>query len=404
MKIKVKDIKKLENITKEMEKENNNEFISEAALEKILKSSKELIKFLKTIFKEYDEQKTIEAKEIEYIESLNTSLLLKRIIKKYFEISDYVIVDDEVEIENINEILNDLNQINKYDDSVSTYLKEIGKIKLLTQEEEIELFIRYKNNNDMIAYNKLCECNLRLVVSIAKKYVGRGLDLLDLIQEGNLGLIKAIEKNDVSRGYRLSTYATWWIRQSICRAIADKARSIRIPFHLVESMNRVKSEKYRYATTHNGVFPTVDELVKLTGYSEELVEKCLKYENNIISLDTPVGEENQKEKSTLMDFIPDDEGGIEIHSEKELLTETIIEVVKSLGDEKLTQIIILRYGLDGKSPLTLEEIGKIFGVTRERIRQLEARALKKLRSSENIKKLVYFAELNLRDQSKVIKK
>ena len=267
-------------------------------------------------------------------------------------------------------------------DPVRMYLKEIGQIKLLTTEEELELADRIKND-DAVAKATLAEANLRLVVSIAKRYVGRGMLFLDLIQEGNIGLMKAVEKFDVSKGYKFSTYATWWIRQAITRAIADQARTIRVPVHMVETINKLARVE-RQLTLELNREPTEEELSKKMGTSVEKIRDIYKISQEPVSLEIPIGEEDD---SHLGDFIPDETNmSPEDYTENELLKDEISEVLLTLT-EREEKVIRLRFGLEDGRPRTLEEVGQLFGVTRERIRQIEAKALRKLRHPSRSRKL-----------------
>ena len=268
------------------------------------------------------------------------------------------------------------------DDPVRMYLKEIGKVPLLSADEEIDLAQRMEQG-DEIAKRKLIEANLRLVVSIAKRYVGRGMLFLDLIQEGNLGLIKAVEKFDYRKGYKFSTYATWWIRQAITRAIADQARTIRIPVHMVETINKLIRVS-RQLLQEKGRDPMPEEIAKEMGISEDKVREILKIAQEPVSLETPIGEE---EDSHLGDFIPDDDAPAPAEAAAfTLLKEQLIDVLDTLTPRE-EKVLKLRFGLDDGRARTLEEVGKEFNVTRERIRQIEAKALRKLRHPSRSKKL-----------------
>ena len=268
------------------------------------------------------------------------------------------------------------------DDPVRMYLKEIGKIPLLKPHEEVELAKRMLEG-DEIAKQRLVEANLRLVVSIAKRYVGRGMLFLDLIQEGNLGLIKAVEKFDYVRGFKFSTYATWWIRQAITRAIADQARTIRIPVHMVETINKLIRVS-RQLLQELGRDPKPEEIAKEMEMSEEKVREIMKIAQDPVSLETPIGEE---EDSHLGDFIPDDDAPAPAEAAAySLLKEQIEDVLGSLNDRE-QKVLKLRFGLEDGRARTLEEVGKEFDVTRERIRQIEAKALRKLRHPSRSKKL-----------------
>ena len=273
------------------------------------------------------------------------------------------------------------------DDPVRMYLKEIGKVPLLTPQEEVEIATRMANGDEE-AKHQLAEANLRLVVSIAKRYVGRGMLFLDLIQEGNLGLIKAVEKFDYRKGYKFSTYATWWIRQAITRAIADQARTIRIPVHMVETINKLIRVN-RQLVQEYGRDPRPDEIAKEMGISEEKVREILKIAQEPVSLETPIGEEDD---SHLGDFIPDDDAPAPAEAvASTLLKEQLMEVLASLTPRE-ARVLRLRYGLDDGKARTLEEVGREFNVTRERIRQIEAKALRKLRHPSRSKKLKDFLE------------
>ena len=273
------------------------------------------------------------------------------------------------------------------DDPVRMYLKEIGKVSLLTADEERELAIRMEQGDEE-AKKKLCESNLRLVVSIAKRYLNRGLSFLDLIQEGNLGLIKAVDKFDYTKGYKFSTYATWWIRQAITRSIADQARTIRIPVHMVETINKLIRIS-RQLLQEYGREPTSEEIAKEMGITVEKVREIKKISQDPVSLETPIGEE---EDSHLGDFIPDDDVPAPVDAAAySMLKEQLMEVLETLSDRE-KKVLMLRFGLEDGRPRTLEEVGKEFNVTRERIRQIEAKALRKLRHPSRSKKLKDYLE------------
>ena len=273
------------------------------------------------------------------------------------------------------------------DDPVRMYLKEIGKVPLLTADEEIELAKRMEAG-DEYAKMKLCEANLRLVVSIAKRYVGRGMLFLDLIQEGNLGLIKAVDKFDYRKGYKFSTYATWWIRQAITRSIADQARTIRIPVHMVETINKLIRVSRQLLQTY-GREPSPEEIAKEMGITVDKVREIQKIAQEPVSLETPIGEE---EDSHLGDFIPDDDVPAPAEAAAfSMLKEQLVEVLDTLTDRE-QKVLKLRFGLDDGRSRTLEEVGKEFDVTRERIRQIEAKALRKLRHPSRSKKLKDYLE------------
>ena len=271
------------------------------------------------------------------------------------------------------------------DDPVKVYLKEIGRVPLLTPDEEVQLAldIQKGGKDGERAKQRLSEANLRLVVSIAKRYVGRGMQFLDLIQEGNLGLIKAVEKFDHTKGFKFSTYATWWIRQAITRAIADQARTIRIPVHMVETINKVK--KVSSQLLHeNGHEPSAEEIAERLDMPVDKVREIMRVAQEPVSLETPIGEE---EDSHLGDFIPDEEAPVPAEAASQtLLKEQLADVLKTLTPRE-EKVLRLRFGLEDGRPRTLEEVGKEFNVTRERIRQIEAKALRKLRHPSRSKKL-----------------
>lgn len=275
----------------------------------------------------------------------------------------------------------------KINDPVRMYLKEIGRVPLLTAEEEIELAKRIEQGDEE-AKRRLAEANLRLVVSIAKRYVGRGMLFLDLIQEGNMGLIKAVEKFDYDKGFKFSTYATWWIRQAITRAIADQARTIRIPVHMVETINKLIRVQ-RQLLQEYGREPTPEEVAKEMDFTPEKVREILKIAQEPVSLETPIGEEDD---SHLGDFIEDHDALAPSEAAAyELLKEQLEDVLDTLTDRE-ENVLRLRFGLDDGRTRTLEEVGKVFGVTRERIRQIEAKALRKLRHPSRSKRLKDFLD------------
>ncbi len=267
-------------------------------------------------------------------------------------------------------------------DPIREYLKEIGSIPLLTQEQEQELAKR-KALGDLHAGQKLVEANLRLVVSIAKRYTGRGMSFLDLVQEGNIGLMKAVEKFDYTKGYRLSTYATWWVKQSVTRALADQSRTIRLPVHMVEAVNRVRRAQ-RMLAVRLGREPSNEEIGKEIGMSEKRVTELMQSSGDTVSLETPVGDEDG---SNLGDFVADDaNASTEEKAESVFLREEIDQMLQGLNPRE-REVIILRFGLESGRPMTLEEVGKRFKVTRERIRQIETAALRKLRNPSRSRKI-----------------
>lgn len=310
-----------------------------------------------------------------------------------FESEKIEIVEDmEKELEEIEVTKEELEDLSvpegiNIDDHVKMYLKEIGKVDLLSAEEEMELAGKMAEG-DEVAKKKLAEANLRLVVSIAKRYVGRGMLFLDLIQEGNLGLIRAVDKFDYTKGYKFSTYATWWIRQAITRAIADQARTIRIPVHMVETINKLVRVS-RQLVQELGREPTPEELAKGLNMSLEKVREISKISQEPVSLETPIGEE---EDSHLGDFIPDDDAPAPSEAASYvLLKEQLVDVLKTLTPRE-AKVLKLRFGLIDGRQRTLEEVGKEFNVTRERIRQIEAKALRKLRHPSRSKKLKDFLD------------
>ncbi len=333
----------------------------------------------------YEDQEDIDTEDIDKV--------YERLEKAQIQIMS------QKEAEDLNEDEDDLEDLNvededlsvpegiAVDDPVRMYLKEIGVVNLLTAEEEV-ILAKGMEAGDLLAKKRLAEANLRLVVSIAKRYVGRGMMILDLIQEGNLGLMKAVEKFDYRKGFKFSTYATWWIRQAITRAIADQARTIRIPVHMVETINKLVRTQ-RKLIVKLGRDPAPEEIAREMGIEVAKVHEILKIAQEPVSLETPIGEE---EDSHLGDFIPDEE----IVSPSDaaaftLLKEQLSEVLDTLG-EREKKVLILRFGLEDGRSRTLEEVGKEFDVTRERIRQIEAKALRKLRHPSRSKKLKDFLE------------
>ena len=298
---------------------------------------------------------------------------------------------DDMDEEEAEDLTIDLNASydDIADDSVKLYLREIGKIPLLSAEEEFELAQKVIHGNEKEkkrARDKMAESNMRLVVSIAKRYSGRGLDLLDLIQEGNTGLLRAVEKFDPDKGFKFSTYATWWIRQAITRAIADQARTIRIPVHMVETINKVLRTQRRLTQDLNRE-PSVQEIADAMGMEPDRIEYVMKIKQDIASLDASVGRDGDDDDSSLGDFVEDeDRVSPEDSAATQLLKEQIASILSTLTDRE-RKIIKMRFGIGGGKSHTLEEVGAEFSVTRERIRQIEAKALKKLRTPKHRKKL-----------------
>jgi RNA polymerase primary sigma factor len=295
---------------------------------------------------------------------------------------DELVDEEEDDIDTINsgEYFDDVS-----DDSVRLYLREIGKIPLLSAEEELALAQKVVAG-DKKAKDKMAEANMRLVVSIAKRYSGRGLDFLDLIQEGNTGLLRAVEKFDPDKGFKFSTYATWWIRQAITRAIADQARTIRIPVHMVETINKLLRTQRRMTQELNRE-PTIEELAKELEMEPEKVEYVIKIKQDITSLDAGVGRDGEDEDSVLGDFIEDEDGATPEESATSQLLKEQVQAVLSTLSEREQKIVKMRFGLENGKSHTLEEVGQEFAVTRERIRQIEAKALAKLRKHKDAKKL-----------------
>jgi RNA polymerase sigma factor, sigma-70 family len=314
------------------------------------------------------------------------------IILKENDFEDEFNEDDIKDLENINlNILDDLDDYISVDDPIKMYLKEIGKIPLLSVEEEMVLAQKISEPDENIrkeAAKKMAESNLRLVVSIAKRYMGRGMQLLDLIQEGNLGLLRAVEKFDYQKGFKFSTYATWWIRQAITRSIADQARTIRIPVHMVETINRLIKTQ-RKLVQELGREPKPEEVAKIMSLPVSKVREIMNFALEPVSMETPIGDEDD---SHLGDFLQDFNAKVPVNFAMDvLLHDQLIEVIKSLT-EREQKVILLRFGLEDGKPRTLEEVGKVFGITRERIRQIEAKALRKLRNPSKTKRLKDFLE------------
>ncbi|MBQ9901926.1 MAG: RNA polymerase sigma factor RpoD [Clostridia bacterium] len=318
----------------------------------------------------------LESMEIEIIENDEESL----------SIESLEINEDEDDEERGSSYYNDAEAMGVYvEDPVKAYLRDIGKIRLLSNDEEKELAAKIMAG-DKEAKKRLSEANLRLVVSIAKKYMNRGLQFLDLIQEGNLGLIKAVEKFDPSKGFKFSTYATWWIRQAITRAIADQARTIRIPVHMVETINKVKRAKAQL-TAENEKEPRPEEIARLLGMDPEKVREIIRISQEPVSLETPIGEE---EDSHLGDFIKDEDQAAPEDAVGNMILHDLISEVLDTLTEREAEVIRLRYGLEDGRCHTLEEVGKQFDVTRERIRQIEVKAIRKLRHVTRSSKLKGF--------------
>ena len=359
--------------------ESFKELLANAKKKKNVLEYQEIVDF----FKEFPLEDDQFDKLIERIEANNIDILKiteEEELDVDVDVEEIVLTEeDEVDMENIDLSVPDGISI---EDPVRMYLKEIGKVPLLSAEEEIDLAMRMEAGDEE-AKKRLAEANIRLVVSIAKRYVGRGMLFLDLIQEGNLGLIKAVEKFDYRKGYKFSTYATWWIRQAITRAIADQARTIRIPVHMVETINKLIRVS-RQLLQELGREPSPEEIAEEMGMPVERVREILKISQEPVSLETPIGEE---EDSHLGDFIQDDNVPVPADAAAfTLLKEQLVEVLETLT-EREQKVLRLRFGLDDGRARTLEEVGKEFNVTRERIRQIEAKALRKLRHPSRSRKL-----------------
>ena len=363
---------------------NNAE--AEAAREKFQEKLKELLSLAKKKknMLEYQEISDFFADILDFLEANNIDVLRITDDDTDDDILLEVDDDDEIEVEKIDLSVPDGVSI---EDPVRMYLKEIGKVPLLSAEEEIELAKRMELG-DQEAKKRLAEANLRLVVSIAKRYVGRGMLFLDLIQEGNLGLIKAVEKFDYRKGYKFSTYATWWIRQAITRAIADQARTIRIPVHMVETINKLIRVS-RQLLQELGREPTPEEIAAEMNMPVERVREILKISQEPVSLETPIGEE---EDSHLGDFIQDDNVPVPADAAAFTLLKEQLEEVLGTLTEREQKVLTLRFGLEDGRARTLEEVGREFNVTRERIRQIEAKALRKLRHPSRSRKLKDYLE------------
>ena len=348
-------------------------------------SDQQLSEIIANVVNDYGKKGSITTNQlIDLLEKYDVNATqMDTVYKALSEASIQIVDEQERDKELFEQALSDIG----LDDPVKMYLKDIGRVPLLSAEEEVTLAKRMMEN-DVAAKKRLSEANLRLVVSIAKRYVGRGMLFLDLIQEGNLGLMKAVEKFDYQKGFKFSTYATWWIRQSITRAIADQARTIRIPVHMVETINKL-TRVQRLLLQELGREPTPEEIAEKMGVTEDRVHEILKIAQDPVSLETPIGEE---EDSHLGDFIEDEKtmtpGDSVAYT---MLKEQLLGVLDTLTPRE-EKVLRLRYGIDDGKPRTLEEVGKEFNVTRERIRQIEAKALRKLRHPSRSKKLKDFLD------------
>ena len=415
-------IKQLEELTKEIVKDLPKR-VTDYKIKELITLSDSLHNLLDDIFVESKNSKIIKTSKYDEMVA-NISNFTKRFIDNYMELEDIKEEDiDELTDDNIDELLNDieeedideltednidefLNDIDEADDldnntkkvnsndygfssdPVKTFMKEAARYPLLTPEQEVDLFKKYEETKAKKYYDEIVNSNLRLVISIAKRYVGRGMLFTDLIQEGNIGLMKAVDKFDVSKGYKFSTYATWWIRQAITRAIADQSRTIRVPVHMVETINKLENIQ-KQKTLEYGRKLSDAELAKEMNVSLDRLKELLKYAEEVpVSLETPIGEEDD---SYLKDFIADDSYSVEDLGEKSLLNKAISEVLDELTDRE-KNVIQQRFGLIDGQPKTLEQIGRQYNVTRERIRQIEAKALRKLRHPSRKRKLTAFFE------------
>lgn len=345
----------------------------------------EFIEFLEKKEVTIDYESENEPSEFDFESNSDECVFLKDV-----DFEDEFNEEDIKELKDINlNILDDIDEYVAIEDSIKMYLKEIGMVPLLTVKEETDLAKQFRDpdeNVNKIAKKKMAEANLRLVVSIAKRYMGRGMQLLDLIQEGNMGLLRAVEKFDYRKGFKFSTYATWWIRQSITRSIADQARTIRIPVHMVETINRLIKAQRRLVQ-QLGREPKPEEVAQAMDLPVSKVREIMNFALEPVSMETPIGDEDD---SHLGDFLQDSNAKVPINSAMDLLLhDQIMEILKSLT-EREQKVILLRFGLEDGKPRTLEEVGKVFGITRERIRQIEAKSLRKLRHPS--KKLKDFLE------------
>ncbi len=365
---------------------NKAELVQEF-VEKCRKNGKVTMKEVNKIIEEMEMENEQQDAMYDALEKMGVDIIMDEdIMPASIDNDDDFVNDDDMAEEEIPDD-NTLAEGLAIDDPVRMYLKEIGKVNLLSSDEETELAKRMLEG-DEYAKKRLAEANLRLVVSIAKKYVGRGMLFLDLIQEGNLGLIKAVEKVDYTKGYKFSTYATWWIRQAITRAIADQARTIRIPVHMVETINKVIRVS-RQLLQELGHDPSPEEIADEMGIPVQKVRDILKIAQEPVSLETPIGEE---EDSHLGDFIPDEDALAPADAASNtILREELTKVLKTLT-EREEKVLRLRFGIDDGHPKTLEQVGAEFNVTRERIRQIEAKALRKLRHPSRSKKLKDFLD------------
>ena len=384
LKICDEDLEKLnESVSIIASKSNKNDYIDENTISNILSKSKRLSKLLDSILSKCLENKMISLNDYEAIDNLNTSDLVKSFIRMYISMYGYEIVMLDEKKES-SSVYNDSDD-DSYVDSLKQYFKDMERMPLLTVEQEKELFKEYSETHSVEIRNKIINGNLRLVVSVAKHYECPNLKLLDLIQEGNLGLMTAIERFDPNKGYKFSTYAVWWIRQAVSRSISEKSRMIRIPVHASEKLYKISRARGAYFQANEGSSPSYEELSDMTGLAVDDIKKYEKYVDDVSSLDTPVKQDDSHDQTTLGDFVVGDKFTDE-EVEKVLLREAVKDLLSCLN-EKERRVIEGRFGLGNCRQMTLEEIGKEFNVSRERIRQIETRALKKLKSPLRIKKI-----------------
>ena len=394
-------IKKIERILKKSI--NNDEELTQDDMIEILSQSPELKSMIEKCLSSYITNQEIQEKDLDRIQDSIEYIPLIDFINSYLLISKIEIVGIGEEIAEFSTIKDD-NTIIVDEDPFKAYLREIGRIPLLTKEEEAELFIKYNETKDIGIRNKISEANLRLVVSISKKYVGRGLELLDLVQEGNMGLFTAIEKFDVTKGYKFSTYATHWVKQAVRRAIENSSKNIRIPVQAQLILKKIDIATQTFEKEHGGKIPTNEELSEILGLSPEIIRNYKISNISTVSYHTPVGSADEGDQSELIDFLEDENSTASIEKRAELtaLHEEFVRIMdeyfpidtddkkKNNYNEKARRIIKLRFGFDGQPIKTLEEVAKDYNVTRERIRQIEAKTLKLLRSPKIAKRLEDF--------------
>lgn len=394
-------IKKIEKVLKK--NINSEAELSQDDMIEMLSKSTELKSMIEKCLSSYINNQEIKEKDLDTIQDLIEFYPLIDFINTYLLISKIEIVGIGEEIDEFSTINDDNNTVFN-EDSYRAYLREIGQVPLLTKEEEVELFKKYNETNDIIIRNKISEANLRLVVSISKKYIGRGLEPLDLVQEGNLGLFTAIEKFDVSKGYKFSTYATHWVKQAVRRALENLSKNIRIPVQAQVIIKKIDIATQTFIKEHGGKMPTNEELSEILGLSPEIIRNYKNSNISTVSYHTPVGSAEEGDQSELIDFLEDENSAESIEKRAELtaLREEFIRIMdeyfpidtddqkKNNYNEKARRIIKLRFGFDGQPVKTLEEVAKDYNVTRERIRQIEAKTLKLLRNPKISKRLEDF--------------